>query len=272
MRLAIEDQEIEIDVEVRGPERAPTLVFVHGLTTDRRILQEAFEPVFAERTGWRRLYLDLPGHGASPANLASASADGLVATVAAVVREHGGQKPALVGHSYGGYLALGVLGALEREMGVFLAAPILQPDVGLRTLPPRRFSVMEEGLFFGDDELRQAFLAEITVSSAEMLETFARVVDPAHRATDREFLALVRSRYCHSIAWSPAVRGLAGPLHVVCGRDDYWAGFVDALPLVRLARTCRYTVLPGCGHLLPLEAGDAVRALFAAWLDALGGA
>jgi pimeloyl-ACP methyl ester carboxylesterase len=187
------------------------------------------------------------------------------------VREQAGHEAALVGHSYGGYLALGVLGALERQMGVFLSAPILQPDVGLRTLPPRRFSVMEEGLSFADDELRQTFLAEVTVSSAEMLETFARVVDPAHRATDREFLALVRAEYCQSIAWSPAVRDFAGPLHVVCGRDDYWSGYVDTLPLVRLASSCRFTVLPGCGHLLPLEAAGAVRALFGRWLDELGG-
>jgi pimeloyl-ACP methyl ester carboxylesterase len=265
VRINVADQEIEL--ESRGPEHGPTLVFLHGLTTDRRIMLEAFEPAFAAREGWRRLYVDLPGHGASSANLAGASADALVACLARLLRDHAGPQPALVSHSYGGYLSLGVLAQVPELLGLFLANPIIQPDLGLRKVPPQRHVVLEEGLEFLDDEERQTFLGEAAVQSGAVLDAFRRVVAPAHRATQRPFLSMVRSRYAMSPPWSAALRAFERPVHVVCGQDDYWTGYTDALDLVRLARRCGFSVVPGCGHLLPIEAGDALRGLFRGWLD-----
>ena len=40
-----------------------TAVMVHGFPVDHRIMTSAFEPVFADRPGWRRIYVDLPGMG-----------------------------------------------------------------------------------------------------------------------------------------------------------------------------------------------------------------
>ncbi len=270
MRFAVDGQ--EIDYEVRGAADGRALFFLHGLTTDRRLMLEAFEPAFAARPGWRRVYLDLPGHGASSANLAAASADGLAGSLVELVRALGGTPPpALVGHSYGGYLALAVLREVGDLSGVFLACPVLEPDLGLRVVPPQRFTVIDEQLEFADDEERATFDGEVALRSRAVLDAFRRAVDPAHRVTQRGFLAYVRRRYALSATWSHAVRVFERPLHVVCGQDDYWAGYADALALVRLARRCRMTVLPGCGHLLPIEAGDAMRAELGVWLDQLGG-
>jgi len=267
VRTKVEGQ--EIDHEARGDEGGRPLVFLHGLTTDRRLSIEAFEPAFEGRSGWRRIYLDLPGHGASTANLVGASADGLVACLAALAREVGGPRPALVAHSYGAYLALGLARALDAVDGLFLVNPIVEPDVGRRVVPQQRFAVIEEGLTFTDDEERLTFDAEVAVHTRPTLETFRRVIDPAHRATNRIFVQFVRNQYALSMPWSGALSGLDRPVSVVCGRDDYWAGYVDALDLLKLAPRCRYTVLPGCGHLLPIEAGPTLRTLFGAWLDEL---
>jgi pimeloyl-ACP methyl ester carboxylesterase len=265
VRFKVDGQ--EVDYEVRGEAEGRSLVFVHGLTTDRRLPIEAFEPAFGARPGWRRIYLDLPGHGASTGNLVGASADGLVACVSKLVREVGGARTALVAHSYGSYLALGAARWLGEVDGLFLVNPIVEPDVARRLVPPQRLVVVDEGLAFADDEERQTFDAEVAVHSRAMLDAFRRVVDPAHRAANRVFVELVRSHYAQSTPWSGALSSLDRPVSVVCGRDDYWAGYSDALDLVKLARRCRYTVLPGCGHLLPIEAGPALRALFSDWLD-----
>ena len=259
----------EIDLEVHGPEHGPALVFLHGLTTDRRIMLEAFEPVFEQQPGWRRIYLDLPGHGASPAAPSFASADGLIGGLAELLREHAGPQPAVVAHSYGTYLALGVLREHGNLSGMFLVNAIVEPDVGRRRTPPQRHAVLQHGLSFADDLERQTFLAEATVGAQHVLEAFRRAVDPAHKATDREFLTAVRARYGMSAPWSAAVSGFDRPLHVVCGQNDYWSGFADAMELARLARECRFTVLPGAGHLLPLEATAPMRELFVIWLETL---
>jgi pimeloyl-ACP methyl ester carboxylesterase len=43
------------------------IVLIHGWSADRRYMIADLEPVFATSPGWRRIYLDLPGHGATPA-------------------------------------------------------------------------------------------------------------------------------------------------------------------------------------------------------------
>jgi pimeloyl-ACP methyl ester carboxylesterase len=254
----------DIDYETRGDGRP--VVLVHGLTLDRRLLIEACEPVFAAIPGWRRLYLDLPGHGASRGDPTYASADDLVQTLVDLVREVAGPDAALVGHSYGGYLAQGVLRDVPTLRGLFLACPITEPDHGRRALPPQRVAVTERELEFGDDQERETFHGEVVAQTRAMRDVFHRLVHPAHVATDRAFLAAVRTRYAMSRLVTSGLTGFAGPVTIVCGRDDHWAGYEDAVRLVRAFPRCRYAVLPDCGNLAPAESPVAFAGLFADWL------
>src|SRR5688572_23946568 len=110
-----------MDFEARG-EGAPIL-FLHGLTFDRRLLVEASEPLF-ETLRARRLYVDLPGHGATPADARLASAEALCEGLAQLIDGAcGGKAPIVVGHSYGGYLGLG-LAAARRLKALALVTPV----------------------------------------------------------------------------------------------------------------------------------------------------
>lgn len=265
----------ELDYEVHGEGRA--LVFVHGLTLDRALLREAVEPVFqtreagdarAARVGWRRVYLDLPGHGASPAEGAGAlaSADGLIGLLGAFVAEIGGERPLVVGHAYGGYLAQGLVAAGPELGGLFLVCPVVEPDFAARRLPPQRHAVTDPALEFTGDDERQLFDGEAAVHTAAVLEAFRRIVAPAHLATDRDFVAAVRSRYASSLPLRSAARGLGAPAALVCGRDDYWAGFLDAAELAAALPRSSLAVVPDCGTLLPLEAPARLAAELLDWL------
>lgn len=254
----------EIDFEFRGDGRV--VVFIHGLTADRGLLVDTFEPAFPLVEGeHRRLYFDLPGHGASPPFPSAGSADGLVAAVTQLVLSLGGDRPLLVGHQYGAYLALGV--ARDAPLGgLFLVNPIVQPDIPLRALPPQRIVVREAGLSFLDDDERATFEHEIVVQDAAMLDRYRALIGRAHRAADRELIEHVRRHYVMSTTWSRAVGAIEGPIDVVCGRDDHWGGYVDALAMVRASARCRFTILPDAGPYLPLEQPAALRRLFANWL------
>ncbi len=39
------------------------IVLIHGFTLDHRLMSGCMEPIFQNRTGWRRIYLDLPFAG-----------------------------------------------------------------------------------------------------------------------------------------------------------------------------------------------------------------
>src|SRR5437016_65996 len=42
------------------------IILIHGNTPDHRLMKGCLEPLFAQRSGWQRIYLDLPGMGRTP--------------------------------------------------------------------------------------------------------------------------------------------------------------------------------------------------------------
>lgn len=253
-----------IDYEVRGEGRA--IILIHGLTTDRRLLIEACEPVLSAAPGLRRVYLDLPGHGASTGNPARAGADALVEALGAFVREVGGERPLVLGYAWGAYLAQGLVRDLDLG-GVCLLCPVVEADFGKRFTPPRHVAVRDPDLPFSDDAReREAFLEVAVVQSRAVLERFQRVVHPANIAVDAAFVGSVRWLYGMSRPYMQALYAFERPAAILCGRHDHWVGFEDALRLARALRGASYTVVADTGQLLPLEAPEALAAALREWL------
>lgn len=247
-----------MDFETRGD--GPTAVLVHGLTVDRRVMIECFDELLAE-AGVRRLYVDLPGHGASPGDAATASADAFVDELAALVRAQlpvprAGEleAPIVIGYSYGGYLAQGLVRALGGARGLLLVCPIVEPDFARRAQPPRRVALHAPELPFSTDPREREAFEEVAVQMTRpVLERFVRAVHPANLAADAAVVAAVRARYASSRPLGDALARLDVPSAIVCGRDDHWAGWRDAATLVAQLRHPHFVVLPDCGHLLPFE-------------------
>ena len=262
MRLPVDGSELEIEVVGDGR----PMVLVHGLAVDRRVMKAAFEPL---DDGWRRIYVDLPGHGGSRGDLAHASADALVDVLTTVVGELcAGAAPALVGYSYGGYLVQGLLSRVAAD-GAYLVCPTVEADFGKRRVPPRRVAAREELTFSDDPREKDAFEEVAVVQTRAALETFQRVVHPCNIGTDQAFLAATRARYSFSRSYMSALQAFDKPVGIVCGRDDHWVGYEDALTLARAFKESCYSVLPRCGHLLPFEQPTLFRAHFDAWLARL---
>jgi pimeloyl-ACP methyl ester carboxylesterase len=252
---------VQLSVDTHGEGRP--VLFVHGLTFDHALLKDASEPLF-EHTRARRLYVDLPGHGATASDPAITSAEGLVEVLARFVDTACTEPPIVVGHSYGAYLALG-LASVRTLAGVLCVTPVIEPDVSKRRVPERRV-VRAEGLAFGDE---QATFEQIAVlQTAPILAAYQRLVHPASERTDRAALDAIRTRYV--LPW-PVVGAIARrevplPVHLLCGRDDHWVGYEDALTVVRALPKAELEIVSDCGQLLPLEAGERYRAALARML------
>jgi pimeloyl-ACP methyl ester carboxylesterase len=257
--------------EARGEGRP--LLLLHGIATDRRVMIESFEPAFARPDvpkGWRRVYVDLPGHGESPSDAAPISADGFLGALAAFARELG-PGVAIAGYAYGAYLAQGLAAVLDGVSGLFLACPVVEPDFGMRTVPPRRVAVSESDLAFSSDPRERTAFVEIAVQQTRpVLETFQRVVHPANIGVDPVVRDGIRERYHTTGLQATMLRSFAAPVSIVCGRDDHWVGYADAVRLLQLLTQAELHVLPDCGHLLPIEKSAAFLGLFRGWLARLG--
>jgi len=119
-----------------GPERAGTMVLLHGVMSHSQWLARLAEPL--ARLGFKVVGADRRGSGLNRRGLGDApSSRQLVLDLWRVVeREHDGEGPLfLIGWCWGGVLALNALvepGTADRLAGLVLLAPGLFPAAGLQ--------------------------------------------------------------------------------------------------------------------------------------------
>jgi pimeloyl-ACP methyl ester carboxylesterase len=86
------------------------IIILHGLSIDHRAMAGPLEPVFKDREGWKRIYLDLPGMGETPGLDWITNQEQVLDIVLHFIESViPGQRFAVAGYSYGGYLARGVI-------------------------------------------------------------------------------------------------------------------------------------------------------------------
>lgn len=117
-----------IHVVEAGEGRA--VLLVHGASASNRELRSALETPLVE-AGFRVIAMDRPGFGWSPAFSGRDRLEGHARAVAAVIEAIGLEKPIVIGHSYGGAVALRL--ALDRPGlagGYVLLGSATHGDVG----------------------------------------------------------------------------------------------------------------------------------------------
>lgn len=250
------------------------VVSVHGWPVDHRLMAGCLEPVFAGRQGgggYRRLYPDLPGMGASGIGGVESS-DGMLAALDDFVEEQVGREPfLLVGESYGGYLAR-ALTARRREqvLGLALVCPLVDAvPHEERVLPGRQVLREEAGLLPGDrSEAADMFRDGAVVRTAETLRRFRAEVLPGLDAADVAALARVQRRWRLS---EPPERAGGEPFRrptlILTGRQDDSVGYEQQFALLPHYPRAAFAVLDVAGHNAQYEQPALFEALVGEWLD-----
>ena len=101
------------------------IVMLHGGPGDLLYMKGLMEPVFQEHSNWQRLYLDLPGCGLTKTDETVKSYDDVLEFVLEFITQQlPDRRFALAGHSYGGYLARGIIHRWSnRVSGLCLITP-----------------------------------------------------------------------------------------------------------------------------------------------------
>ena len=262
-----------IDYEELGEGRL--IVFLHGWTMDRRLEMADYEPIFAKRNGWRRLYFDLPGMGRSVAKTGLRTQDDVLAAVLAFIEARlPGQRFVLAGTSLGAYLARAVAVRLRpRVDGLLLRVPCIVADTAHRSLPPFQPIVRDDALLETLDAAERAALGDVLVQTPGYLEALRKkihgFVAPAMAAA-APLAAEMRAdpaRYGFSFDLRALEKNFIAPALIVAARQDTTVGYRDAWSILDSYPRATFVALDRADHGWPMETPNLLAALIDDWLE-----
>jgi pimeloyl-ACP methyl ester carboxylesterase len=224
------------------------------------------EPTFTRLTGYRRLYPDLPGMGQSPAGDIDSS-DGIMAALREFIAEQIGDQPfLLIGESYGGYLARGLVAERpEQILGLAMICPVGTLWHQDRKLPEHVVLRTEPGVL---DSLTpdEDFTDLAVVQTAAALAAYRSDVAPGLALADTEALERIQKNWALTTA-PESGPPYDGPSLILCGRQDSVTGYEDQYALLPHYPRATYAVIDVAGHNLQLEQPGLFDALIREWLQ-----
>lgn len=249
------------------------LMLLHGFGVDHRILRP-LDAAVEQVGGWRRLYVDLPGHGRSPANGVAGSQQ-VVDAVEAQIRERIGEEPfAVLGNSFGAMVARKVAHDLRTQvLGLATIAGVFVARHENRALPGRAVihqdaSVLrdlEESGQGGDLAAEYAELA--VVQTRENAQAFMDHIHPGLAMADQDALARISAHYALEVEPEDASpEPFTQPSLFLTGRQDQAVGYQDAWARIEHYPRATFAALDAAGHNVHLEQPTLAAALIADWL------
>lgn len=235
----------------------PALVLLHAGIADRTMWTEHLRHL--SEGGYRVVAPDLPGFGDAsvPPGEQAAWVD-VVQTMDALDID----QAALVGNSFGAAVALRVAAVAPTRVSALVlisaAAPTIEPSAELEAIWQAEESALERG----DVDAAIAAVVQAWTLPEASSELRDRVAAMQRRAYEQQAAAPVTSEAPDPVEDDPGVLAqVTMPALVAAGEFDQ-SDFRDGAPeLQRLLPNARSVVIPGAGHLAPLETPTSFRAL-----------
>lgn len=249
-----------------GPEDGVPLVFLHGATVDHVSMKNTFEPYFSgPGRGYRRVYLDLPGHGESGCSFFRANISDMLHDVGAFLKNSFARPPCLVGYSMGAFVAL-KLAETTPFPTLFVIAPPVYTDKEKIEKPLAMDLAVDE---LSEEERRGAEPRYLLLAAKKNTGTLKRYRDnlAAGLSPGRWFYQnrFFRNAIESDLTIDPALI-VSGTVFLV-GQQDLLVGYRDQFRLSSALRASDYHSFCDCGHFLPAECRQ-FEDIFRNWLGA----
>ena len=255
--------EVTLAADVRGD--GPALLLVHGFPLDRFLWTHQV----ATLAGWRRIAPDLRGLGES-----DAPADGYTMAAYAddlmrLLDRLRVPRVVVAGLSMGGYVAFEILRRhRERVSGLILVDT--RADADGPDARAARDAMVQLAQADGVRAVAERLLPRLVGRSTQ--QTQPHLVEQVREMMARAPLAGVvgalRAMKERADA-TPLLAGIDVPTLVVVGQEDEMTPPAVARAMTDAIPSAAMTVIPGAGHLSPLEAPTAVSRVCAEFLEAM---
>jgi len=263
-------ENITVHYEVFGEGRP--IIILPGWGLDIRLTAHETEPYFQQREGWKRIYIDPPGHGKTPGKDWITNQDKILEVILACIDKlTAGQRFSMIGISLGAYLARGViLYRAEFIDGIAMIVPGIIAEDEKRAVPPYKVLV-EDAAVSAELTPEEADIFDMSVVHSRKWLDYLRASPqvPEHENGDFEFLGKIREQpenYAFSFDVDNLSEPFPGPSLIITGRQDAIVGYRDAWNILENYPRATYIVLDRAGHFLE-ESADLVHVLINDWLD-----
>lgn len=261
-RVAVNGVSLAVDVRGKGP----AILFIHGYPLDHSM----WEAQLLGLDGWMRIAPDLRGMGQSDAPDLGYSMATYAEDLIALITALGLEQVVLCGLSMGGYVAFEIVRrAPERVRGLVLMDTRAEADTaeGRKARDAEAARAREGGAeAIANNMIGRLFAPQTAATQPAVVERIRQVMVATPQAGLLGAIGALRDRP-DSFALLPQLTEL--PALVIVGEEDKVTppdraqAMVDALPRGELV------VIPGAGHLAPLERPDTVNSALRGFLERL---
>jgi pimeloyl-ACP methyl ester carboxylesterase len=267
MECSLENITVHYDVFGEGK----PIIVLPGWGLNARFTAHETEPYFKQRTDWKRIYIDPPGHGKTPGKEWITNLDKMLEIILACVDQlTAGQRFSLIGTSLGAYLARGVRYFRPDLIdGIAMIVPAIIAEDQKRTVPPRQVLVEEPGIRAEITAVEKDLYDMAVVHTRKWLDyqrAFPEI--PEQEMGDFQFLSSIRDhpkKYAFSFDVDDAPP-FPGPSLIITGRQDSNVGYRDAWNILEKYPRATFVVFDRAGHELE-EKENLVKTLMNEWLD-----
>lgn len=128
-------KDISINYEIIG--NGKPIIMLHGYSVDHRLMRGCMEPIFNDKSDYKRIYIDLPGMGKSESAEWISNSDTMLDIIIEFIKRIiPNENFLLAGESYGGYLSRGIIYKMANMVdGVVLICPVIIADNKKRNVP-----------------------------------------------------------------------------------------------------------------------------------------
>lgn len=247
----------------------PPLVFLHGTPWSSALWQPIAEALSRRFT----VYLwDMPGYGASSMDPAHAVDLGAQSELFAhLLKEWGLARPQVIAHDFGGAVALrarllhGARYAALCLVDAVAVSPWGSPFFTLVQKHAEVFTQLPPAVHRDAVEayIRGASFQGLSDAQLEML--VAPWATPAGQTAFYRQIAAADERFTDEI--EPLYERIDEPTHIVWGAEDTWIPQDRATHLQGLIPQATLALIPAAGHLIQLDAPEALTAEITHWAE-----
>lgn len=176
------------------------------------------------------------------------------------------EKFLLVGESYGGYLAKGILAKMfERVSGLLLVCPVVVAEPEKRILPGKQIIVQDEEFLNTLTSTEREEFCELAVIANEYTYTrFKEEIKPGLDVANYEFIERLQKNYSLTMDFQHEKYG--NPVLLLTGRQDISVGYQNIIEIIEEYPRATLAVLDMAGHNLQIEQPELFESLVGEWI------